>query len=384
MKREERDHNLGEADGAKANAADEIVENLNPFSSPHYKKGFRHGIEQQSKTRRYDYDSDDNVSSFLDPSLVFAILRPAFVLILIGAIIVGSIALLRYGYEFLSGIHLSPPSNNVAQAKRNSQPSGGTQPKATVSLTKAKQSIPTILKSIYEALNNGDIGATRLLVSSELINSTEKLEAICKPFNYRAHYIEAMVERPDQVFEVRAHVLLRPLDEYAYSLLFRISQDRFYLADVIEPSENWIDPQKKIAEELARKFIYAARAGRQDILKQIVSPAFDTTPFITDPCWKVFFENINQITYPSVSIEADRGRKLKVELFLDACSNAQGTFVVDRIDGEYKIVKADPYGHSICFGLHAEAGNKCSSTFPEIVEDRNLEEYTLRRFGLIN
>lgn len=41
------EHNRGQEDGAKAGALDQVVENLNPFSSGDYKAGFRHGAEQQ-------------------------------------------------------------------------------------------------------------------------------------------------------------------------------------------------------------------------------------------------------------------------------------------------------------------------------------------------
>jgi hypothetical protein len=42
------DHNEGQKDGSKASGFDEIAENFNPFTSPEYKEGFRHGVEQQS------------------------------------------------------------------------------------------------------------------------------------------------------------------------------------------------------------------------------------------------------------------------------------------------------------------------------------------------
>jgi hypothetical protein len=42
------DHNLGQKDGARANTFDEITERFNPFTSPEYKQGFQHAIEQQT------------------------------------------------------------------------------------------------------------------------------------------------------------------------------------------------------------------------------------------------------------------------------------------------------------------------------------------------
>jgi len=206
----------------------------------------------------------------------------------------------------------------------------------------------------------------------------EKLDRICKPFNYRAHYIEAIIERPLLMFEVRTHVLLNPVDEYIYVLVFSVRQDHYYLKDVKDPADNWLDSKNKMAEDVTRQFIYAAKASRLDVLKQLVSPGLNISLFVTDPCWKIFFEHINQISY-STSTKSNKGLKLEVHLDLGNCFGAWGTFVVDQIDGEFRIVAAHPFDFGMCFFEF----QGCKETFPEKVDDQNLEEYTLKRFGLI-
>jgi hypothetical protein len=268
-------------------------------------------------------------------------------------------------------------------SKAPTSPSTTTPAPPRVTLDQAQHAIPDVLTRIYRALEQGNIDSARPLVSAEVANSAEKLDRLCKPFNYRAHYIEGIVERPSSVFEARIHLLSKPLDESIYVLLFRVRQGGFYLADITDPTDNWIEPEKEMAKDLARKFIFAARAGREDVLKDLVSPGLNIKPFLIGPCWKAYFEHINQLEPSFVDVKSRQGLKFLVTMNPDAC-NAKAYFLIDQIDGKYKIVAADPHGqYYICFGLNDWAGVACTSElFDYKAEDLNLEEYTLRRFGV--
>src|SRR5258708_26117258 len=80
-------------------------------------------------------------------------------------------------------------------------------------LDEAKKQIPQALQSIYSALDQGNPISVRASMSNDLADNTAKLDAICKPFTYRAHYVEAIIERPQKRFEVRVRVLFKPLEE---------------------------------------------------------------------------------------------------------------------------------------------------------------------------
>jgi hypothetical protein len=45
MGKKEDDHNRGQEDGAKADFFDQLFHVIDPFTSEHYDKGFRHGVD---------------------------------------------------------------------------------------------------------------------------------------------------------------------------------------------------------------------------------------------------------------------------------------------------------------------------------------------------
>ncbi len=63
-------------------------------------------------------------------------------------------------------------------------------------LEDAKQAIPASLTRIYQLLDEGNSQALRPLVSADIVNQTNQLDQICRPFTYRTHYIQSIVERP--------------------------------------------------------------------------------------------------------------------------------------------------------------------------------------------
>ncbi len=54
MDGKEKDYNEGQKDGSQATIFDEIVEALNPLTSPEYRAGFRHGVANKPR------DKDDD------------------------------------------------------------------------------------------------------------------------------------------------------------------------------------------------------------------------------------------------------------------------------------------------------------------------------------
>src|SRR5579864_927731 len=139
-------------------------------------------------------------------------------------------------------------------------------------LDEAKKQLPQALQAIYSALDQGNPLSVHNLMSNELASNTAKLDTICKPFTYRSHYVEGIIERPQMRFEVRVHVLFKPLEERVYLLWFGLSGTGFQLQDVADPPADWFQSQLTAAEQVVRKFVYAVNAGRNDVVQQIVAP----------------------------------------------------------------------------------------------------------------
>ena len=143
---------------------------------------------------------------------------------------------------------------------------------AEPTLSDAKEAIPSALKTIYESLNQGNPAQAAQNLSPQILQRAALLDLICRPFTYRAHYVEAIIARPfpangraapGQQFQVRVRSLLTPLEERAQTMMFRITQGRCVLEEVSETGDDWFGPQKEEAKEIVRRFIYAAKAGRQ-------------------------------------------------------------------------------------------------------------------------
>src|ERR1035441_10076844 len=64
---------------------------------------------------------------------------------------------------------------------------------AAVSLSQAPAEIPKTLKIIYASLDRGDPAAAAAFLSPRILQNSRVLDFICRPFTYRAHYIEAVI-----------------------------------------------------------------------------------------------------------------------------------------------------------------------------------------------
>ncbi len=234
-------------------------------------------------------------------------------------------------------------------------------------LEEAKKQIPKVLQTIYSALDQGNPSSVSASLTSDIANNPEKLDKICKPFTYRAHYEEAIIQRPNRLFEVRVRALFKPFEEKAYVLVFGTSQGHFLLQD-IKPPTDWFTTQLTAAEELSRKFVYAAKAGRKDVLDASTLPGVDTSRYISDPklknviqCIPVRAEDVQMVNY--------QGLKIELQMFSGASCDTWGTwkFLVDQFQGAARIA---------CILWQTPDGKVDANCSPE------LEIDTLHRFKL--
>jgi hypothetical protein len=234
-------------------------------------------------------------------------------------------------------------------------------------LDEARKEIPALLKTIYGALDEGNSNSIRPSLSNELANNSSKLDQICKPFTYNAHYLEGIIERPQRRFEVRVRVLFKPLEERAYLLWFGVAGDNFQLQDVSEPSADWTQPQLSAGEQLVRKFVYAVNAGRNDVAEQIVAPRLVGSLPSSKTITAIRNSKISQISTQVLAMFEYKGLKIRNEIWVHeegkmCCSTYE--FLVEP-SGDAKIV----------------AWNIGSAKSFES-EDAALEYATLKRFGL--
>lgn len=245
------------------------------------------------------------------------------------------------------------------------------EPKAT--LDDAKTEIPKILTPLYQALNEGSASAAAAFMTAQLAASATKLDKICKPFSYKAHYIEGIIERPGQSVEVRTRVLQEPMDEDAYVLTFIRQGGHFVLSDVRDPDAAWMTPLLTATSDLARKFFYAARLQKMDILSQLVSPGVAITA-LYDPYVQQGLAQAERMEPRDPVLVKAKGLKGKIELRPNAACLDTMQFLVDHIANDYRIVQ---------WSLHKNYGcGRDSKDWGSA--DPQIEAYTLQRFGLMS
>lgn len=246
-------------------------------------------------------------------------------------------------------------------------------------LDEAKQSLPEIIKRIYKALDQGNPRAASSFISSEIISDSQILDNICKPFTYTACYIESIIERPNRKFEVRARILFQPLKERAQILTFRTKDDIFVLESVSNRLEDWFRPWKEAAMEMAKKFYYALKADRQDVLNEMISSPEVLLP-INDYGFQKYLKSVTSIVdqpgiyKPNVKIKPYKGLKAYVELNCKSSNifHDKLAFYIDKIGTKYKIVE----------WKFTTGGVWPLKTRTWGCEDPNIESYTHKRFEL--
>lgn len=258
-------------------------------------------------------------------------------------------------------------SRNVRQNSPNS--SGGLTTPTVALYERAKNEIPGLLSAVYKALNQGNPQSVNQTLSRNILQDSRALDLICRPFAYRAHYVEEVIERPNQIFLAKVHVLFQPVEEHAQLLEFRLWENRFYLANASELSSEWLKPQLSASKDVARKFLYALLAGRGDVASTLVVSSFSVNDFLNDS-WRRFFTKIKSFEISSADLVSHYGLKVKVQFTstnYTALTYYTWDVYVEPNNGENKIVRWH------CAPLMGQAVGE---------EAPDLEQRTLKRFGL--
>lgn len=219
-------------------------------------------------------------------------------------------------------------------------------PASKSGLADANQVIPSVLNQIYSALNEGRVSDAAPLVSTEFIKSSQSLDYMCRPSTHRAHYIVSIVELQDGAYLVRERALFKPFTESARLLWFKHSGVSYFLyAARDDPFKEEIDA----ASNTVRQFIYAARAGKWDLVARYASPHFPVDE-MKQPEWESYFSKIagveiQRYVYNPEVKRSDRGdiREDRGIIFIVVHATLTGhnwfpDFLVDPSTG--KIVKA--------------------------------------------
>lgn len=264
------------------------------------------------------------------------------------------------------GVVIGP--RDVAPTGASPPPAASNLPPPLPLLDRAKRDIPNLLNAMYRALDEGNPQAAKGIVAPELLADGRKLDRIGRPFTYRAHYVEAFIERPEGSLEVRVRALFKPVEERAYTLVFRAVGHQFFVVDVADASDDWLGPLKAEAADVARRFVYAATAGRREVVEQLVTPGVDLSRVFTPDCQEKLqsYSKSEELGSGGVNLKDYKG--LKAFLNFNFFSWGLESVVVDRVADGLKVVK---------FRAPCWVGGS-----PIAEEDPGLEAYTLTRFGL--
>ena len=262
----------------------------------------------------------------------------------------------------------------------------------SITLVEARRVIPVELTTIFQALNDGNPqGASRYL-TPDVAGSNQRLDSICRPFTYRAHSIEAIIERPNGMFEARVRVLYKPFDERGLVLKFRFASGVFQLVESSEWLDEWFGPSEETAAQMVRKFIYAAKAQEGSVLPALVDSGIDVSHYTADPCWREALARITGVDKVITPLEQFHGLKIhatavvSIDTAIWMYSEVRSDFWIDRVGSGYKIVAmtlmqnpafivSDPRrAPAACRGL--------DKNFFAQVQAPGLERRTLARFGL--
>ena len=262
----------------------------------------------------------------------------------------------------------------------------------STTLVEARRVIPVELTTIFQALNDGNPQSASRYLAPDVAGSSQRLDSICRPFTYRAHSIEAIIERPNGMFEARVRMLYKPFDERGLVLKFRIASGVFQLMESSDGLDEWFGPSEETAAQMARKFIYAAKAHESSVLPALVDSEIDVSRYTADPCWREALARITGVEKVITPLEQFHGLKIHatavvtIDTAIWMYSEVRSDFWIDRVGSEYKIVAmtlmqnpafivSDP-GHA------PEACRGVEKNFFAQVQAPGLERRTLARFGL--
>jgi TonB family protein len=279
------------------------------------------------------------------------------------------------------------------QQYRPAEPVNSQSSPSPLPLNQARAVIPGILTDLFKALNDGNPRDADRFLTPELAANGLRLDAICRPFTYRAHYIEVIYQKADGNFEARVHVLYKTADEKGLILRFKPVSGTLQLFDLSDDQNEWLEPDRQAATDLVRKFLYASRAGEGSVLESLADSGIDTRPYVADPCWQGAAGKIKDVE--KVVPEPDQLHGLKMKLTavvaIDTTnwmqSEVRSEFWVERVGDDLKVV-ALTLMREPAFVLADDSRSAVAAChgvrdrFFARVEAPGLERRTLLRFGL--
>jgi TonB family protein len=231
----------------------------------------------------------------------------------------------------------------------------------------ARSVIPAILTNIYRSLDQGDPQAARQYLSGDVLNDAHRLDAICMPYSYRAHYVSSVIERPGPVFEARVRTLFKPFEVRAQVFSFIPSMGSFMLTQV---ERDPMSAEIESARETVRQFIFAVRAGRWDVAARYASPGLPLDQ-MKSAQWTEYFSKISRADVSSDDTRTKGGLLLLVRMEVRGDPSYLPDFLVDPETG--LIVRAFFRSPE---NIYSQLPDPAGFTDPE------TEANSLKRFGL--
>ena len=154
-------------------------------------------------------------------------------------------------------------------------------------------------------------------------------------------------------------------------MFFQLIDGRYVLQQVKETGDDWFGSQEEEAREVVRRFLYAAKAGEDEVAAETLAPGLSMARFHDDVEFQRHVGWLHEVKIRSAYVTQYRGLKLVVRTIFPEPLNwsSYKNFYLERISGRLKIVRAfeDP--------MPGWKG-------PEVCEDPAIDTYTLRRFGI--
>jgi hypothetical protein len=249
---------------------------------------------------------------------------------------------------------------------------------APVSLAAAKDAIPKALDAIYHSLDQGDPAGASAFLPANMLHDDGALDSICRPFTFRAYYVENVIARADDRFLVRIRALFKPPDERLFTMTFHLSGSQCVLESAKNNGGEWGPAEREDAGEIVRRFLYALKAGKSDLAAEAVSAHFPFADCTADEDIRRHLGMLDQVRIKEVSREQYVGLKTVVVVSFPEGGVvwADKRFYLEPIDGNLKIVRAF-YSRDV-----GQPQAFASWRWAHFYEDPDIEAYTMRRFKL--
>lgn len=256
-------------------------------------------------------------------------------------------------------------------------------PASRSNLGDAETAIPKVVNQIYSALNDGRVRDATPFLSKEIAGNSQSLDYLCRPSEYRAHYVLSISALQDGSYLVRDRALFKPFTERARLLWFKYSGAGYFL---YAARDDAFTQEVETATDTVRQFIYAARAGKWDVVRRYASPQLPVNE-LKLPEWQSYLSRIGSVQiqryiYNPEIRRIDRGSvrndagiiEINVHATLEG-HNWFPDFLIDPTTG--KIVKAF---YPERMGMYT---NTTGAPTPDGITDPCIDRDALKRFGLV-